>query len=227
MLSLVAVCIQAQPPTFPGYVLYAQRDASASVAIGSINRYWSSPNMSKRTCDESEACHVFSDYMLRAFPFHAGRNSYLSTSRCVGAAPGVNISGGCVTTGATPKCYLQCAGGHGEFTLINQQPFSLPPDVTRQQCELNLNCVGFITDAIGTKGWFLKPAVDATASYAIKLSSCPVGIDAFTSGAGGAAQEKHVTTDVAGYYSLPWSPLEAMCEASRLDTWLAPITMRV
>ena len=197
-----------QPPTFPGYALFAHLDASSSVAIGSIGVSWLYPNISKRTCDESSACHTFSDHSFRAFSPDPGRHSYLSMTRCVGAAAGVNISGGCVTTGSTPRCYLQCAGGHGEFVLINQQPFSLPPDITRQQCELNLNCVGFITDAIGVKGWFLMPAVDATASYAIKLPNCPVAA---------AVDERDVIpqkphTALPGFYSLPWSPLGASAQ---------------
>ena len=97
---------QAQIPTFPGYLLLAQRDANSSVSLGEVQSPWAETNITKRLCDESSSCQLFSDLTLLALKPDPSRMSYLSMARCGGAAPGINISDGCTT--GTPHCYFQC-----------------------------------------------------------------------------------------------------------------------
>jgi hypothetical protein len=154
--------------SFPGYLQLVQQDAATSLAIGCIPPTWATPNVSKAVCDGNAACQVFSDLTFRAFKSDPSKITFMSTTRCVGAQTGGNVSGGC---GTAPQRYWQCAGSAGGFTAINPTPFILPPGAVEQACNNNLACVGFVINAIGTQGTLLTPAVDATAKYALKVPS--------------------------------------------------------
>ena len=83
-----------------------------------------------------------------------GMDTYMNTTRCVGAQTGVNVSGGC---GPKPETYWQCAGSSGDFKVL--ATFQLPPFLVAESCDNNPECVGFVVNKVGSMGKLLTPGV--------------------------------------------------------------------
>lgn len=197
-MSFLTFPVLGSLPDFPGYIRFDRADASATVEIGAVGLAWADVNgLTKRLCDESAHCELYSDRTLRVFKADPSKVSYMSISRCVGAQTGVNISGGCTSSGS-PSCYWMCAGSHGEFLAINNEPEQVPVETLIQACSRLDQCVGLTTDALGLgHGVLLQPAVDATASYSIKLPSCTGEADDLSQAMGDGAHPTEILSQAA------------------------------
>ena len=150
------------------YMKLPDRDVTGSEHLGCLGRGWITPATSKRVCDVTgqNYCSLFADNVMHAFLYDQTMDSYMNTSRCVGAQRGTNVSGGC---GPTPQAYWSCEGSDGEFKVL--ATFELPPFLIAESCDNNPQCVGFVVNKVGSMGKLVTPSVDATNAYYLKVPS--------------------------------------------------------
>ena len=165
-LLLGTLTIAAAQWSFPGYQHMPNRNLSMTPRTQCF-AMWVASDQAQSACDTSAACELLNDNSIFAWPDDGSADTYMNVARCVGAQHGVNVTGGC--TSAHPATYWQCQGSSGSFQLLGE--FQLPPNVIKESCDLNPQCVGFVINKVGTRGNFLTPVVDATSFYSLKLTS--------------------------------------------------------